>query len=413
MTEHSVKRLAGGFTLVELLVSMVVIGIIGGMVAQALTGASRQAQDTRTQSLVDRLNMDILQMYEQLTRRATSAPTSNPATAYALNSQGRKSHALAVLNWRRDLLRCALPDHIQDVVDAPIDCYYPVLRRGYSGTPNLLARIDPQHNPSAPPSYVPPTTPWLNPSANIDSPAENSIRFTYTQKYRQRVLSLLQLSAGGTPANWAECVDGNTANGEWTTEAQSAECLYLILSSNTIDGDPMIASLNSRDIEDTDEDGIPEVIDPRGIPMGFLRWPVGHYLVNRWQRTPSVTQITDQITRLGKDSLDLLYSDPRFDNTDVTDDPFFVVPLIVSAGSDRVFDMVGLDAPTVPAVSYAVDSYPVAPTGVLATTGTPTFVDPYQYSLSVDERVGAHRDTADSGTDNTGDNVYPSFNPVP
>ena len=107
------------FTLVELLVTMATLSILAGMLAIALSGAQRQAKDTRAQGMIDRLNLAVLNIYEQETRRRVSARTN-----FATSSS---SHALSLLLWKRDWLRCAMPDSKTDLIEIPRIVQYPVV----------------------------------------------------------------------------------------------------------------------------------------------------------------------------------------------------------------------------------------------------------------------------------------------
>lgn len=398
-----------GFTLVEILVSIVITGIIASMLTVAIRGANRQANDTRAQNLIDQLNLTILQIYEQETQRQVDLPTStlqpNAATP-SPNSLADKSRALAMLNWQRDYLRCALPDRRQDLISPPIQVYYR-LYRGIGATNIVVAQADPLTNA---------TLTTAVPLWNVTE-VQRSTRWAAMFRYRQRVWQLVRgvrLGNGLTaPNDFDDCVDGNDNNGEWTVENQGAECLYLILSSHVIDGIPATDELHDRDIGDTDEDGVPEILDAWGRPLGFIRWPCGYYLTPQWGATLTSTELAERKIELGKDSLDVLSVDPRYDNTAIADyqadDPFPLLPLIVSAGADNVFDIVGLDNPLSPAIDYTTGGFPIAPADTLGFPGTPYFIDPYQYSVAVPDQLGALADTADLGTDNTPDNVYPSF----
>src|SRR5690606_19018944 len=61
----------------------------------------------------------------------------------------------------------------------------------------------------------------------------------------------------------------------WTAEHQSSECLYLIMSTSTVNGVSAIDLLSPVDIEDTDGDGMPEIVDAWGNPISWVRWPAG------------------------------------------------------------------------------------------------------------------------------------------
>jgi prepilin-type N-terminal cleavage/methylation domain-containing protein len=64
------------FTLVEILVVMAVLAIISGMLAVGLSGAQRQAMETSAEGLIERLNLTILNVYENETQRIVSLPTT-------------------------------------------------------------------------------------------------------------------------------------------------------------------------------------------------------------------------------------------------------------------------------------------------------------------------------------------------
>ena len=90
-----------GFTLVELLVSLTVIAVIAGMVAIAVSGANRQARETRAQALTNALNLISLQIYEESTRRRVELPAGFST---------KEARGLSALMWKRDWLRCSFPD---------------------------------------------------------------------------------------------------------------------------------------------------------------------------------------------------------------------------------------------------------------------------------------------------------------
>jgi len=130
----------------------------------------------------------------------------------------------------------------------------------------------------------------------------------------------------------ANAARGNT----WTELHEHSECLYMILAA-TCDGNTTgLDSFSESEIGDTDNDGMPEILDGWGRPVYFLRWAPG--LVSPLQdpnnRTP--------------DPFDPLRVDPRWENNDNTpqsrlDDPFALFPLIYSGGRDRQFGAVRKD----------------------------------------------------------------------
>jgi hypothetical protein len=235
--------------------------------------------------------------------------------------------------------------------------------------------------------------------------------------------------------------------------------LYLIFATKTLNGTPLIDQLRSRDIDDTDEDGIPEIVDPWGVPVRWMRCPTGFYLKNRWvedesasTRWPTVGELRETTRRLGQDPLDILRGDPRqslVDDdmpTDLIDpsavDPnreidkmtYFVRPLVVSAGLDGEFDLVeqvaGAGRSTIAddaIASLAAPNRRLRNGSIVAhPAGYPTpvyFPDPFFSLTIVDpvsggtldgprpllQRIGAVTDVDGDRIDDSADNVYPSL----
>jgi hypothetical protein len=120
----------------------------------------------------------------------------------------------------------------------------------------------------------------------------------------------------------------------WTTEFQSAECLYMIMATTFVGGAPALEQIPSSNIGDIDGDGMPEVLDGWGRPLGFVRWPVGF-------EDPELS-----VDRSMPDDFDPLRADfasiPGVNN-DVTaggvQRPWSIRPLIISAGADGEFGL--------------------------------------------------------------------------
>ena len=401
------------FTLVEILVSIVIMGIIGSMVAIALSGAQRQAQQTRARAYIDRLNLVMLQLYEEAALQNVGMPSSVWTAETTNQSQ---------LIWRRDWLRATLPDCRADV-DAG---------SGRAGSPSVFS------------------VPVLEGDGTLNSLAPLQRNLASLQ-YRERVRRTYEVLTGAS-------VTWDAAYATWTDEHASAECLYLIFATKTFNGTPLIDQLRSRDIADTDDDGMPEIVDPWGEPVRWMRWPVGFYLKNRWvenetvaSQWPTVGELRETVARLGEDPIDILRGDPRHaiaDNTDAatdTIDPnavnanieidkltFFVRPLVVSAGADGEFDLVerapgaGRETVSDDAIASLTASSRVLVNGVPVPhpLGYPTpvyFPDPF-FTLTIVnpatgatldgprpllQRIGAVTDVDGDRVDDSADNIYP------
>ncbi len=111
----------------------------------------------------------------------------------------------------------------------------------------------------------------------------------------------------------------------WTIQHQGAECLYMILSQAQIGDSNGLEFFSEREIGDTDNDGMPEILDPWGNPIQFVRWAPGF-------KGPSSYQTGD--TGGGPDAMDLASADPRLRDDDTTNDTYAIFPLVFSNGPD-------------------------------------------------------------------------------
>lgn len=319
-----------GFTLVELLVAIGVLSVLATMVMAAMNSAKSDALRVRAQSQIDRLNSIISELYAIESRRRFTLPDPEVGHSYNipnyrnLPANQKVNETLRVqrqmnrtrLKLTRDWLRVSLPDRIADLSSDP-----------------RVFQLDqfPQSG---------------------GSPSKRSVTRRAAQervnRFRLRVQATISTNKNtGTLLSWA------AASSEWTTQHQDAECLYLILKSSSIGGSSAIEGLRSDQIGDTDEDGVPEILDPWGQPVGFMRWPVGYWLTYPHRMETNTTGsgetradlLSEQKFLLGVDGVDLLRADYRFfqaagSRDKQADDPYNVSPIVFSSGPDGVFDMV-------------------------------------------------------------------------
>lgn len=118
------------------------------------------------------------------------------------------------------------------------------------------------------------------------------------------------------------------AQSSWSPEYEQAECLYLILSAIR-DGDTTgLDFFAEAEIGDVDKDGMPEILDPWGMPIYFLRWAPGYR---------SDIQPGDNASPGNGDPFDSFKVDPNWNSSFTSN--FVLYPLIVSAGRDKSFDI--------------------------------------------------------------------------
>lgn len=231
MSSYRTRAIRRSFTLAELLVVMMVIGILASSLLFAMYGAVQQAKEARTKAQIAKLHEFLMTRWDSYRTRAIRLNLDAKARRHGPTVA--KARVMAI----RDLMRMELPERKADVLDAPV-----LLSLPYSYTlTNSFGQ-----------------TQVVNDVVNSSIAAPSVYR-----EYRRRVANLV------TPPNLA------TAAGIWTDQYQGAECLYLIIASMQDIMGNALDFFHDTEIGDKDGDGMPEVWDAWGNPIEFLRWPAG------------------------------------------------------------------------------------------------------------------------------------------
>ena len=268
------QQLPRGFTLVELLVTIVVISILAGITLTAMGTAREGARVRKTRATIATLHDLLMERYESYRYRRVPVrinTTDNIASDYVNPSDDRnflQNVATVRLNALRELMKIELPERWSDVTDMP------ALLRDASGTP---------------------------------------IRTALSEAYLRRYTQINQANASNP-----------------TRPNQSAECLYLIITMATADGEAR-SFFGDKEIGDVDNDGASEFLDAWGNPISFIRWPAGVVSELQPLKTGGTDPIADRDPDGDHDPFDSLRVDPL---------AYRLVPLIYSAGSDSKKDIV-------------------------------------------------------------------------
>src|SRR5262249_12587064 len=124
----------------------------------------------------------------------------------------------------------------------------------------------------------------------------------------------------------ANPVYGNKFVSQPGSDNVPSECLYLILSSIQDGETNGLDFLLPSEIGDTDEDGIPEILDSWGRQIFFLRW------------APAI--ISPRQNQLDSDPFDPLNVDPRSNVVDPVTGfrgTYSLMPFVYSAGPDGLY----------------------------------------------------------------------------
>jgi len=289
LQKHSARA---GFTLIELLLAVTIVSMLAAMITVGMSTLRRQAQIRRCEQQVKKIDELIQTRFNELINKplplqAPALPQLSPnPTPVELNLVTIRKQQ--IMTCRRELLRMEMPDRITDVTD---------------------------------PHFV------------------FSDAFTNT--------SFSMLTPSSSSAFRRKATLNNTMGNTWTEEHQGSECLYLILSIMQDQDSNALDFLFPSEIGDTDGDGMLEVLDAFGTPLGFLRWAPG--ISGRPGSTDSNfsgIQTTDY--KEAPDWTDIGGADPRYldddlnNNSTLNNNPFHLYPLICSAGPDDEFGMFGL-----------------------------------------------------------------------
>lgn len=269
-TSQSTRRRASGFTLLELLVVVAIIGMIAAFSLAAVFGAQQAAREAHTKGLISKL-------HNQMALRLETYQTRRLPLVYDPAVEDLDGFALRQLVARRELMRMELPDQY---IDLPLGATF-------SG--------------------------FLTPLA-------------YTQQIPALTLTYIQrIQAVGPPGMTLSQLEATLL--EIRSENESAECLYMIMTTGMADENSGGEYFSERDIGDTDGDGMPEFIDAWGNPIEWIRWPAGFTsplqpVVNEPLDLNNIVQATNIILGLSPDGIlpdgrDNRTSDERHDPFDL------------------------------------------------------------------------------------------------
>jgi prepilin-type N-terminal cleavage/methylation domain-containing protein len=210
-------------TLIELLITMVIIAIVSAAILGTAAAAMENARERRTQSLITKISGLVMERWDSYANRRVDVA---PNIIQAINAlypdtidatQRGQMLADARLLALRELMKMEMPDRWSDVLNYPLETY---------SFPN-------------PPS----------PTILASTPALTHTYFRHLNEIRLN--SDLDLAASN----------------------QAAECLYLVVMNATGDGEARTL-FTSQDFGDTDGDGAQE-FDGWGQPIQWIRWPAG------------------------------------------------------------------------------------------------------------------------------------------
>lgn len=340
MTIRSSREIhANAFTLVEILVTMAILAFIAGFSLIAASGARTTAREARTRAIIASVDSVLQEKYDALRYRAFAVEIPNLFNSLGADEVGfevlASERARVRLQMLRDWMRIELPDRFSDLFefrDSMNNMTFVSndVTQIASQTFGLQISLQAAANPVRINASGVITGTRTDPASRSSFPAAwGGIESAVQRAYRSRLTGRMNLS---TTAEW-----------DALFENQSAECLHLILSSTFVGGTSAIDAIPTQNIGDKDADGLPEILDGWGQPLGFIRWPIGY-------QDPQEFIVTSEADDFDLYNSDFTYglptatvfsaTSPRLAvdvHTGSSVNPWAMRPLVISAGADGEF----------------------------------------------------------------------------
>ena len=309
-----------GFTLVELLVTMIIISILAGITLGVLQKAHQAADTAKTRSMIARLHNQIMLRWEGYrTRRVPlniAVPVGDPYANDPKYVAGKRLIAM------RELMRLELPERYTDITDEPV---------------------------------------LINPKKGSQPATGTAVWQAYSRRYKNNTV--------------------NNAPKVPTEQYEGAECLYMIITMNNEDDFAGAEQFKPKDSGDADGDGMLEFHDAWGQPIEFLRWAPG--FISDLQPSldgkdgAAFAGNPDQTANPRQPNV---YHDPM-DPMKLQKDALALFPLVYSGGLDRQSDIYRGSSGFKYQIPASGPNNPYAtlttslPSGILAPIGAPFDVD--------------------------------------
>jgi len=332
MNRHIVYRRAsvvrsGGFTMVELLVTVSIIAMLAALTLGAVHVSREAAREMKTKSTIRKIDGVVTSLYDSYRTRRVTLSTSG------LGSYGFTARDIAELRLLalRDIMRMEMPERWADVhfVGSAIRLPPPPddAPRPSDGAPFAY----PSTGDMIPDPRIPPPTPPT--PFRIKRPA---LSWAYLRRYLQSQVFVDTAYGPSTPPPAGPL---RNEGRERLNRYSSAECLYMIVSM--AGGADARDDFHENEVGDADGDGLFEFHDGWGNPILFLRWAPGLAGSPIQTQTffPDPMDPKSYIPGPGEAVSAALVDHDPFDGRNLYDYAYRLVPYIYSAGPDGIYDV--------------------------------------------------------------------------
>ena len=348
------SRLATGFTLVELLVVITIMGILAGVLALALASAMSDAKANRAKTELATVGTVIQGRMSEISLAPINfvygpggsigvpfgggVPPLSSTALTGWDAFAAEERARAIMLARRDVARMALPE-------CQADLLYPPATIQFRSWNNAVQKLRDLNGNNAPVSFVTnavqvkPPSQWnqMRSLVGLLSAEELDAQYGAANPATRPEDDAIAIATNDATFNTLvrTRIDGTLMT--WTRQHESAECLYLILATTNLHNGKAIDNIPSDRIRDTDGDGIPEILDPWEKPYAFIREPIGLRSPAIKNFRPSGANVAEQFP-VDPDPMDFLVSDVRYEASVVSSEwPIYLPPVVISSGRDKAF----------------------------------------------------------------------------
>ena len=287
-----------GVTLVELLITILIISILAALILGVAAVAGETARESHTRNIVTRLHTLLAEYYGTYKNRRVQIrqPVIDGINNFATNGAVKGKYlAFARLYALRELMLMEVPDRWSDI---------------------LLNAV-----PADPTGLADARYPFYQDMRGNSPTGRTSLANIYLRRY-------------AAIANLKNSLTGAFNTRDEILNNQGAECLFMVVTLATGDGEAR-AQFGEKDIGDTDGDGALEFLDGWGRPIEFLRWAPGfdssiQINANQLGAPPSPSSqntVWSTASSNDHDPFDIFRTDPP---------AFRLEPLIFAAGRDEL-----------------------------------------------------------------------------
>jgi prepilin-type N-terminal cleavage/methylation domain-containing protein len=310
------RRCAAGFTLIELSIVILIIGIMASLILVASRQGVRRAEERATQALVTKLETGMTDWLEALLNSSVSPNQAHNFLAATPGTKLTVSTQRAQVIARIDRIKAEMPDVFFVQVDpttlpqppftGSTAVYYPL---NFTGRPYPFTAVPVPGLVNSPHwSFVLPlgnALLWDPPTPSLGAFVPGAMPISYSPAgigiygasyvaaagiyknlgYLPKGYNGVDDNGNGFVDEWSEGIDASNYStvvahlqSHMLPEAHKtarSEMLYALL----VEGRGPAGSVfnredfTPRDVQDTDGDGLPEFVDAWGEPIQFYRWP--------------------------------------------------------------------------------------------------------------------------------------------